>query len=157
MNTTETGSVHAVIRHIGPSPRNEYDYWENRLTVRAVRTIEGAWNVIIDQDTASDGGRDGITLNAVGARELARLLLNAADSESAEGGPAYENRLEGAKFWFAREMELADRRLEAEVDAILGDPEEGPVTAAQYERAAQFIRCRRGVCNGPDTGHEHVA
>jgi hypothetical protein len=93
LNTTETGSVHAVIRHIGPSPRNEYDYWENRLTVRAVRTIEGAWNVIIDQDTASDGGRDGITLNAVGARELARLLLNAADSESSGSRARWSSRI----------------------------------------------------------------
>jgi hypothetical protein len=37
-------------------------------------------------------------------RELARLLLDAADSENTEGGPAYENRLEGAKLWYAREL-----------------------------------------------------
>lgn len=48
-------------------------------------------------------------------------------------------------------------KVEAEIAAILGDPEGGPVTAAQYERAAQFICCRRGVCDGPNTGHEHVA
>ena len=83
------------------------------MTVHAVRTIEGAWNVIIDQDAASDGSQDGITLNTVGARELARLLLNAADSESAEDGPAYVNRLEEAKLWYTREMNFAlDRRPE---------------------------------------------
>jgi hypothetical protein len=157
LNTTGTGSIRAAIRHIGPSPHNEYTWREDHLTVRSVRTFDGEWNVIVDRDAAGDGSQDGITLKAADARELARQLLSAADCEIAEGGSAYEHRLEEARRWFGREMNFAstDRRLEAEVD--LGDPEDGTVTAEQYERAAQFIRCRRGACDGPDTGHEHVA
>ena len=89
MNTTEAAGIRAAIRHIGPSPLNEYIWREDHLTVHSVRTFAGAWNVIVDQDAATDGSQDGITLDTAGARELARLLLDAADSESAADGPAY--------------------------------------------------------------------
>ena len=102
MNTTETGSVRAAVRDIGPTPDHEYTWREGTLTVRSVRTFAGAWNVIIDQDAASDGSRDGITLDAGAARELARLLLDGADGETAEAGSAYEHRLEEARRWYAR-------------------------------------------------------
>jgi hypothetical protein len=156
LNTTDTSSVRAAIRHIGPAPLNEYSWREDSLTVHSVRTLGGKWNVIIDQEATGDGSRNGITLDAADARELARQLLDAADSETAEDGAAYEHRLEEARRWFQREMNFAstDRRLEAEVD--LGDPEDGPVTAEHYERAAQLIHCRRGACDGPDTEHEHA-
>jgi hypothetical protein len=161
LNTTETSSVRAAVRHIGPSPRNEYSWREDSQTVHSVRTFGGTWDVIIDHETASDGSRDGITLDAADARELARLLLEAADGENAEEGQAYENRLEGARLWYAREVNFASLDpgldVDAEIQIILGSPEDGPVTAAQYERAAQLIRCRRGACDGPDTAHEHVA
>jgi len=78
LNTTQGGGVRAAIRYIGARPLHEATRREDHLTVHSVRTFGGAWNVIVDQDAASDGSRKGIALEAADARELARLLLEAA-------------------------------------------------------------------------------
>ena len=164
---TETASVHAVAGHFGAPPRCEYTCRETRLAVHAVREFSGGWNVIIDVDASDDGSRDVIHLNEVSARELARLLLDAADSENAEEGPAYDSRRDGAKTWFEREANLATAagemtvNLAREVDAIFHGPDHHNgtdiITAAQYEHAAQLIACKRNTCGGPNAAHDHVA